>query len=380
MFMNDLFELNENIYNLSEELKTQERKIIDLSSNINPLGVSKKIKAELRKHLKYLHNYPDNEARRLKRFISKYHNVKSDMIVIGNGLISLLNIIINYINPSTLIIPAPTVPIYEKLFLFNKHITKTNKIEDKTIGYFFLNEKDDFSFDVERFINYLSDFKDKIYTNKNNNIPFIVVLSNPNNPTGRLIKKEDVLKIARILYLMKGYLIVDEAYMDFCSDESVVGYIDENPNLIVLKSFSCYYALTGLRLGYGISSSETINNLNNLIIPWSVNNLAQRAGVVALKDKAYRKESSALIKEEKEFYEHSFQKADIKYYKSDANFYLIKHEKARDIFEHLKKKGILVRHCSDIKGLGENYLRVSIKKHRENSIFFKELFVYLKSN
>lgn len=364
--MNELFEIKNNIYTLAQELRLQERKIIDLSSNINPLGVSKKIKAELRRHLKYLHNYPDTKARRLVRFISKFHDIKPDMLIIGNGITGILNLLMNYIKPDILIMPVPTFPLYEKLFSLNSH---------GTIEYFHLNEEDNFYFDINKFISIISNLKGKFLNNSNR---LLIVIGNPNNPTGRLIPKKDILLLLEALGSINAYLIVDEAYIDFCEGETVIPYVEGNPCLIVLRSFSCFYALPGLRIGYGVLSSELVDSLQKYMLPWTVNNLAQRAGVIALKDKVYRKETLALIKEEKDFFKKNFLKAGIKFYESDTNFYLIRHEKAGEIYTYLRGKGVLVRHCIDIKGLDSTYLRISVKKHRENSIFFKELFRFLE--
>lgn len=364
--MNELYEIKENIYTLAEELRLQERKIVDLSSNINPLGVSKKIKAELRKYLKYLHNYPDTETKRLKRFISKFHNIRPDMLITGNGITGILNLLMNYIKPDILLLPAPIFPLYERLFLLNNH---------GSIEYFYLNEEEGFYFDVNKFISLINDLKEKFLNNNEKRL--LIVICNPNNPTGKLIPKEDILLLLKTLNSTNAYLVIDEAYIDFCDGESVIPYVEENPCLIVLRSFSCFYALPGLRIGYGVLSSELVDSLQEYMLPWTVNNLAQRAGVIALKDKVYRKEALALIKEEKNFFKKNFLKAGIKFYESDVNFYLIRHEKAGEIYRYLREKGILVRYCIDIKGLDSTYLRISIKRHRENSIFFKELFRFL---
>jgi threonine-phosphate decarboxylase len=95
--------------------------------------------------------------------------------------------------------------------------------------------------------------------------------------------------------------------------------------------------------------------------------------VVALKDKIYRSETFRLLKEEKRFLEKSFKKIGIEFFDSDVNFYLLKISNANEIFQQLKRKGILVRDCSNFRGLDNTYLRVAVKSHKENTILIKEL-------
>jgi threonine-phosphate decarboxylase len=111
------YEHGGNIYKLAEELKMQERRIIDFSSSVNPLGVSKKIKSELRKHLKYLHNYPDPEASRLRKRLAQYHRINPETILCGNGSIELIYLIVRILMPKKVLIPAPTESIDWVLFL-----------------------------------------------------------------------------------------------------------------------------------------------------------------------------------------------------------------------------------------------------------------------
>src|SRR4030043_726597 len=107
-------EQGEDIYRLAEELKIQERKVIDFSTPVNPLGVSKKVKAEIRKHVKYLHNYPDPEAKRLRRRVAQYHGINPENILCGNGSTELIYLIIRALKPQKVFVPAPTFSEYER--------------------------------------------------------------------------------------------------------------------------------------------------------------------------------------------------------------------------------------------------------------------------
>src|SRR4030043_1353603 len=111
----DSFQHGGNIYRLAEELKMQERKVMDFSASVNPLGVSKKIKTEMRKHLKYLHNYPDPEAKRLRKRLAQYHGIDLETILCGNGSTEFIYLITKTLRPQKVLIPAPTFSEYERL-------------------------------------------------------------------------------------------------------------------------------------------------------------------------------------------------------------------------------------------------------------------------
>jgi threonine-phosphate decarboxylase len=345
------FEHGGNIYRFAEELKIQERKVIDFSSSVNPLGVSKKVKAEIRKHLKYLHNYPDPEAKRLRKRLAQYHGIDPRTILCGNGSTELIYLIVRTLKPQRILISAPTFSEYERAC----------SISCKSqVTCYELKKEDDFNITVEEFVEAMMGCD-------------MAFLCNPNNPTGRLLKGEDIRKIADAAKEFKCYLIVDEAFIDFCADDSVIEDVGKNPYLIVLRSMTAFYALSGLRFGYGVFPQRLIDRLKAYKEPWTVNNLSQRAAVAAFKDKFYRSETLRLIKEEKRFLEKSFEKIGIEFFGSDVNFYLLKTSSAHEISRQLKTRGILVRDCANFRGLDSTYLRVAVKSHKENAILIKEL-------
>jgi threonine-phosphate decarboxylase len=370
----DSFEHGGNIYRLAEELKMQERNVMDFSASVNPLGVSKKIKTEMRKHLKYLHNYPDPEAKRLRKRLAQYHGIDLETILCGNGSTEFIYLITKALRPQKVLIPAPTFSEYERAVLINQESEVWNQKSETTeqrvhIKYLILKKKDNFKINPDEFITALQTPNPELNTTPCE----MAFLCNPNNPTGRLLRGDDVKRIADAAKEFKCYLIVDEAFIDFCADDSVIKDVRDNPYLIVLRSMTGFYALSGLRIGYGIFPQHLIGRLKKYKEPWTINNLAQRAAVVALKDKVYRSETFKLIKGEKKFLEKSFRKIGIEFFDSDVNFYLLKINNANELCQQLKRKGILLRDCSIFRGLDSTYLRVAVKSHKENTILIKEL-------
>ncbi len=345
-----------NIYQLAEELGCPERKIIDFSASINPLGVSKKVKAEIRKHLKYLHNYPDPECKRLIRHIAKRVELPEEALMAGNGSTEFIYLIPLVFNPEVVLIPAPTFSEYERALRLRSRAR---------VEYFKLESNESFRLDTVSFIR-ASSGKDLVY------------LCNPNNPTAQELKREEVLQIASACRDTKTFLIVDEAFIDFMPEHSVIKEVLTNPYLIVLRSLTKFYALTGLRIGFIAAHPDVIRRFRNHKEPWTVNNLAQRAAVVALKDSHYRRETFRVIKEEKGFLERELKRLEIKYYPSAVNFYLLEHSESRNIIAEMKKRGILIRDCGNFEGLNSRFMRIAVKGHRENAILIKELKAFFQ--
>ena len=356
-----------NIYRLAEELNIQERNVLDFSASINPLRVSKKIKAELRRNLKYLHNYPDPDAKRLRKRLAQYHGIDMGTILCGNGSIELIYLITRILKPRRVLVPAPTFSEYEHAVSI-----AGNKEHGAQIEYLLLKEEHGFTINADECITALQKGVSSSLSVD------LVFLCNPNNPTGMLMKRDAVLKIADAAREKRSYLIVDEAYIDFCADESVIKDVAYNPYLIVIRSLSSFYALPGLRIGYGVFPEHLLARLKDHRGPWTVNSLSQRAAVVALKDRVFRKASLKVIAEEKRFIEKNFNKIGLEFFNSDAHFYLVKMDNANEICRQLRTKGILVRNCESFKGLDSSYIRISVKSHRENTMLIKALTSILK--
>jgi len=342
------------IYRLSEELKIPERKVVDFSASINPLGVSKKIKAELRKHLKYLNNYPDPDCHRLRRHLSRHLGVPDSNIICGNGSTELIYLVVRGLRPRRVLIPFPTFSEYEKA------VTTSGDSANRTIRFLPLQEEKNFGIDAGSFIESMQGCQ-------------MAFLCNPNNPSAQLLPGKEIMRIASAARELKCFLVVDEAFIDFIPQESVVSAAPENPYLIVLRSMTKFYALSGLRLGFGILADETAERLKPFKEPWSVNSLAQRAGITALKDRAYKEATFEYIRKEKDFIEQGLKGAGIHFYPSPVNFYLLKHQKAQEVVQTLGRKGLLLRDCNNFRGLEKGFLRIAVKTHRDNALLIKEL-------
>ena len=352
-----------NLYRLAEKLGVDEGEILDFSASINPLGVPKSAALEIRDTVKYLCNYPDPDTKQLRLWIAKDLIINPQSIICGNGSTELIYLVARALKPERVLIPAPTFSEYERAVYSRKKII-----------HFPLYEKDGFALDPGEFISAMAggvspaSYKSSLTTSID-----MAFICNPNNPTGSLLKREDLLKIAEAAKSLKCYLVVDEAFIDFTPEDSIVREVENNPYLVVLRSLTKFYALSGLRIGYGVIPLTLLDIIKEHREPWTVNTLAQTAGIAALNDSAYRDETFKVIRNEKKTLEDGFRLLGIDYFPSAVNYYLIKLNNAQEMVAALRNRGIMVRDCSNFKGLDETFIRVAVKANKDNMCLLQEL-------
>jgi threonine-phosphate decarboxylase len=345
-----------NIYRFIEEQNIEMNSVIDFSASINPLGVPKTVVKKIKESIKYLPHYPDPDAKELTKTIAGHFDIDPSSILCGNGSTELIYLVVRALRPRRVLIPMPTFSEYERACRTTGHKLKITSYK--------LKKENNFDINPDEFISLLA--------TQHSSLPIdMAFLCNPNNPTGRLIKKEDVLKIAKAAKEYKCYFVIDEAFIDFVPEESVIKEVQNNPYLIVLRSMTKFYALSGLRIGYGIFPENILDAIKRHKEPWTVNTLAQVAGITAIKDREYIDQTFMVIKREKKRLEEGFKSIGITYFPSDANFYLLRHKKAHEIALNLKKASIVVRDCSNFKGLDSSYIRIAVKSQKENERLLK---------
>ncbi|WP_317366454.1 histidinol-phosphate transaminase [uncultured Tyzzerella sp.] len=321
------------------------KNIIDFSANINPLGLKENSLDILKNALDKSVFYPDNFSTNLRKAIGKYENINEDYIFCSNGASDIIFRIVNYIKPKKALILAPTFADYERAL-------KT--VNCKIYKHFLLQENDfNLKEDILEFI------KKQQFD--------IIFLCNPNNPTGQLI--ENTL-IEKILKISKGYVFVDECFIDFIkgNDKYTCKMLtNKYDKLIILKAFTKIFALAGFRLGYCITSNlKTINNLYFYGADWAVSIFSQEMGVYCLKDcKEYLEKSLAYINVEKNKIIESLKNLNFKIIGSNANYIFFKGYKGFDKILY-NKYNICIRNCGNYTNLTDEYFRIGIYKKEQN--------------
>ncbi len=337
-----------NIYRLADILGKKEGDIIDLSASINPLGLPPAVKAVLGKQQEGLAHYPDPDAASFGKMVAAHHGVDPERVLAGNGSTELIYLIPRALRPKTVLIPGPTFSEYERACL----------LAGAGIRRLALGREHGYRVVADEFIAAMRGAE-------------TAFLCNPNNPTGDALRREEVLEIARAARRLKCLLVVDEAFVDFCPEESVIDA--ENPFLIVLRSMTKFYALSGLRLGYGVFPARLARRLSAHKEPWTVNTPAQRAGIAALGDRGFMARTYRLMEKERAFLEQGFKRLGMSYYPTRANFYLVRTANARAVVEGLLTKSVAVRDCSNFRGLAPGHIRAAVRTRKENRLFLEAI-------
>ncbi len=334
------------------------KKIIDFSANVNPLGMPPAVKRAIIDNIDAFSNYPDPLCRELIDEISIYEKVPKNYIVCGNGAADIIYRIAAQIKPKVTLLPAPTFSEYQQAV----------ETVNSTIKYHYLSEAKGFIID-ETILDKLSPDVD------------IMFLCNPNNPTGVPIEKELVLSIADRCKLNNTFLVVDECFVDFLDNSqkfSIVNELKGYDNVIVLKAFTKIYAMAGIRLGYGICSDKEVAwKIRSIGQPWNVSVIAQKCGVAALTETDYVKKTKKIIKEYREYLIEKLRLLGLEVFNSEANYILFKSEN-KHLQRALEKQGILIRSCADYIGLNDSFFRIAVKEREDNEYLIKCLEKILK--
>ena len=317
--------------------KENEMKLIYLDANESPFDNG-------------INRYPDNNHNELKKVVSGVKNVNVNQVVFGNGTDEILDLIVRiFCNPSEdkIITLPPTYGMYDV-------IAKTNGVENIEIPL-----KSDFSIDKNEILK-LSSKKTKI-----------LFLCSPNNPTGNSFDTNDLTDLIKFF---KGVVVVDEAYIDFSSKQSLISLIEDNSNLIITQTMSKAYGMAGIRLGMGFSNEKIINYLNKIKPPYNINSLTERKALEELNKIDEIEKNISIVLDQRNLLVSCLEKLDFveKIYKSDANFLLVKVDNADLRYNQLLERGIVVRNRSN-QPLCQNCLRITIGTKNENTSLIKTL-------
>lgn len=347
-----------NAKEISRKNNIDYEKIIDFSANINPLGISEKVKKSIIDNINVIEKYPDINYFELKNAISRFEKIRSEDIFLGNGAAEVLFNIIRAVNPKKTLIMAPTFSEYEEAV----------ESIGKEVELYYLKEENEFK------------IQNDIMERLNKNIELIIIC-NPNNPTGVLTKSDFIIELVKRAKKNNTKVLVDESFLDFIKEEySVVKYTDIYDNLIIMKSLTKFFALPGLRIGYGICSNVALNKKIELNTPaWNINSMAEEAAKCALEDKIYIDETIIYIDNEREYlYAELLKFNSIKVFKPCANFIFFKLKDKIDLFSEFLQYNILIRSCNNYNGIDDAYYRIAIRTHEDNVKLIKELHKILK--
>jgi threonine-phosphate decarboxylase len=348
------------IYEVARQQGIDPARIIDFSASINPLGLSPRAKKKILKEgLAALLHYPDTHCRELRRALADYHSIPEENLLPGAGSTEFIYSLPQVLKLESILLVTPAFSEYENALEIQNR--------DCRIHFFETREEDGFELNVEGLLLALTQGYDALY------------LCNPNDPTGILAEKKDLLRVLAQAEREKVWFILDEAFIDFIPGESLLREAAHSSRLIIPRSLTNFFALPGLRAGYLVSNSGMIDKFSRVKEPWKLNALAQIAAVESLQDKVYTDRTLAFIREERENLTLGLQAIPgFIPYPGSANYLLIQlhpslNLEAAELRDRLIPRGILIRDCRSFHHLGPHFFRVAVRSRRENQALLKAL-------
>lgn len=347
-----------NIRGAIRKYKLAAKDIIDFSASINPLGFPQSLKKIILDNLSIIPNYPDPDCSVLKDSLSQYLGIAKNNLLIGNGSIELIYLIAFALKPKRALILTPTFSEYERAVL----LSGGKCLFSKT------SEENCFEIKINSILRNLKDID-------------LVFICNPNNPTGFLLKKEPLMALVKECEKKRVALVVDEVFMDFVEEKDKASLLKSalrSKHVLVLQSLTKFFAISGLRLGFIVGEKGLIQRISSYQPPWSVNSLAQLAGARIINDSHFIKKSRQyLFERRRELFDDLKGISYLNPYPPSANFIFSKITDDRltsaQLCDYCGKKGMLIRDCSNFRGLDNSFIRIAVRKKEENKQLIKVL-------
>lgn len=320
--------------------------VVKMASNENPLGASPLVKKTVQRRADLVFRYPSPNSPELTAALSRHLHVQEDHIVIGNGSDEIIDLLIRVLarpGQDRIIIFDPSFSIY--------------RLQARLCGVDLIQIplNPDFSFPFSQLL------KEADETTA------MVFITNPDNPSGYTTDKDQLIRLAADLP-GKTMLIVDEAYIEFADDpgrHTPLSDLDKLENVVLLRTFSKLYGLAGLRLGYGIMPAWLTDLLHRVKLPFSVNLLAEAAGLSALQDQFFVQATRDTVRRGRELLSRELRNLGWKVCPSQANFLLARPTlPAASLVQELLQKGYIIRGLNSYALF--DYVRISIGTEEEN--------------
>ena len=322
-------------------------KVIDFSANINPLGPPRGVLVAIENALNAvsLRVYPDTHA--FVRSIADKYRLMADEIVIGSGAASLIFAVMHAVLPKRALLLEPAFGEYPRACrAVNVEVTTSLLTEEA---------------------GFAPDFPGLVRAVKRGRFD-LVILNTPHNPTGALYRRDALLSLIDVAEAHDTVVMLDEAFIDYASQESFVSLAPTKPHLIVVRSLTKFYAMPGLRIGNAVCNAMLAATIRRQVDPWSVSTVALEAGRAALGADDFGVESLRVNARAREEFADALRGVGLLVFPSAANFLLAKlpHGSGEDLQKWLEPERILIRTCESFDGLGDTFVRLAVRSSSEN--------------
>ena len=334
--------------------------VIKLASNENPLGPSPKAVAAIRRCLRTAHLYPDGNVFYLRQALSRYHGVRPEHLMFGNGTDELIIWL-----ALTYLAPRDTMIISQFSFVRYQMAAQLVGARYRTIPLV------EWRHDLRAMARAVSPGTRAIF------------LANPENPVGTMVGRREFERF--LAAVPKRVLIVlDQAYYEYVQSKDYfngIEYVERHPNLVVLRTFSKAHGLAGLRVGYGVADPQIVNDVNRVRPPFNVNRLAQEAAIAALDDAEFLRRSIEVNEAGRRYLYGEFERLGLEYVPSQTNFVLVRvgsgSADGAAVAQAMMRRGVIVRPMSGFGLL--DYIRITIGRPAENRLAVRTLEKVLRS-
>lgn len=337
-----------NTFAIASALGVPPEEILDFSASINPLGPAPGVREAVAAAFDRQVHYPDSDCTELRHALARHHGVAPANICVANGSTELIYLLPRLVAGKRALVVAPPFSEYARALAR----------DGWGVDFFPLASGAGFDITIWRLGETLRNGYD------------LVIIANPGNPTGRLYPRAEVAELGRLCRAAGCFLAVDEAFMDFCEEGTVKRLAADDDGILVLRSMTKFYALPGLRLGYAIGASSVIARLSGLREPWSVNTLAQAAGIASLAAVGYAAATLEFVASERAYLAAGLASIPgLRPFPSAANYILVeicRGPSAADIVGQLLARRLIVRHCGNFAGLSDGFFRVAVRSRQEN--------------
>ena len=354
-----------NVYAAARALRCPLDRVVDFSASINPLGASPRALRAIIQARRLVQHYPDPECVMLRRALATHWHCNPDQIVVGNGSTELIHLLPSALRICHLLVLGPTFSEYANAIL--KAGGKVSTIlADRTDAY---------APPIARAIDALCATR-----RSQRREPRIdaVVLCNPNSPTGQSSHIDRIKELARVTGRRGVWLIIDETFAEYCEERSILPSLDGVRRVIVLRSFTKFFGLPGLRAGYLVTKADTARRIRAHQAPWSVNTLAQTAAAATLQDIRHARHSRSYVQRERARFSMRLGRLPgCIVFPSYANFLLLelpRGRRAQALTSHLGRRGLLIRDCSSVPGLNNRTVRIAVKTKADNDRLVRSLW------
>ncbi len=335
--------------------------VIDFSANINPLGPPRGVLAAIETSLApvNLRAYPDAHAFVLA--LADKHSVNPDEVIVGSGTAALMFAVLHAIRPKRVLVLEPAFAEYSRACAAVK----------AEVATWPLTEEDGFT---PNFASLVRAVKEHLFD--------LVILNSPHNPTGALYPRDALLSLIDAAEEHDVAVLLDEAFIDYAPQASLVSLAATKLQTVVLRSLTKFYALPGLRVGYGVCNAKLAAKIREQIDPWSVSTVALEAGRAALDEEEFGEESRRANVQARAEFANALRGVGLTVFPSAANFLLTKlpHGLGEDLEDWLEAERILIRRCDSFRGLGDAYIRLAVRSCPDNVRLVSLIERWLKGN